>query len=319
MNDVMAIGLGTAAIGRPQYINIRSGKIVGDFDIETFSRQGKSVLTAAYQRGIRHFDTAPGYGIAEQILLEWIKEHKPSEITVSTKWGYTYVANFDPKAIVHEVKEHSLQKLEEQWAFSNQFFPYLNIYQIHSATLESGVLENDQVLNKLFEIKQQHKIKIGLSTSGANQNEIIKKALDIQKGKQGLFDSFQVTYNIFDQSVVALSDELNRQKKQLIIKEALANGRIFPNNTYEHYRKNYGSLTSLATKYNVGIDAIAIRFCIDSIHPYMVLSGAAEASHVDANLKASTFQLTTSELDELKAMAVSSSFYWEERKQLLWN
>lgn len=315
----MAIGLGTAAIGRPQYINIRSAKKQGDFEIEAFSMQGKSVLTTAYQRGIRHFDTAPGYGMAEQILLEWIKEYKPSDITVSTKWGYTYVANFDPKAIVHEVKEHSLQKLEEQWAFSNQFLPYLTIYQIHSATLDSGVLENDQVLNKLFEIKQQHKIVIGLSTSGANQNEIINKALGIQKGNLGLFDSFQVTYNIFDQNLVALSEELNRQKKQIIIKEALANGRVFPNNNFNHYRKNYEAITSLAKKYNVGVDAIAIRFCIDSFQPHKVLSGAVEASHLDANLKALTFQLTASELDELKAIAISPFVYWEERKKLLWN
>ena len=65
-----------------------------------------------------------------------------TSIEIATKWGYTYTANFDANATVHEVKEHSLSKLNEQWNFSKQLLPYLKVYQIHSATLETGVLEN---------------------------------------------------------------------------------------------------------------------------------------------------------------------------------
>lgn len=313
----MKIGLGTAAMGRPQYINIRANQEVELFNKSAFINAGKKLLTAAYNNGIRHFDTAPGYGIAEQILLEWIQENQPRDITVSTKWGYTYTANFDPNASVHEIKEHSLDKLNEQWEQSQQFLPYLNLYQIHSATLDSGVLENEGVLKRLFELKKQHAITIGFSVSGDNQNEIIEKALAVQFEREGLFDSLQVTYNIFDQSLTELLPQL--KDKKILIKEALANGRVFPNSNYPHYEKAYELLQSLASKYKVGIDAIALRFCMDTIQSGIVLSGANKTNHLQSNLEAKNIELTPSEINQLKAFAVSPKDYWAERKMLVWN
>jgi aryl-alcohol dehydrogenase-like predicted oxidoreductase len=313
------IGLGTAAIGRPLYINIKSSILTGDFDKVEFSKKGKQILTAAYNNGVRHFDTAPGYGMAEQILLEWIAEFQPKELNISTKWGYTYVADFDPTATVHEVKEHSLSKLNEQWEVSKKFLPYLNIYQIHSATLDSGVLTNEAVLARLYELKKEYKINIGLSTSGDNQNEIIERALEIKVNNEPLFDSFQVTYNVFDQNLLKLSDTLQAHGKKLIIKEALANGRVFPNEQFPNYKNNYNLLESLALKYKVGVDAIALRFCEDTLNPYSVLSGASITAQLVSNLEASNFQLSNDEIEQIKALAVSPKVYWEERKALGWN
>ncbi len=313
----MTIGLGTAAIGRPLYINIKGSVSEGEFDKAEFSRKGKSVLTAAYNNGVRHFDTAPGYGMAEQILLEWIAEFQPKDIKISTKWGYTYVANFDPTATVHEVKEHSLSKLNEQWEVSKQFLPYLNIYQIHSATLDSGVLTNEAVLARLYELKKEYKINIGLSTSGDNQNEIIEKAIAIEVNNEPLFDSFQVTYNVFDQNLLKLSNTL--KGKKVIIKEALANGRVFPNEKFPNYKSTYHLLEALAVKYKVGVDAVALRFCVDTLKPFSVLSGASVINQLVSNLDVSKFELSLKDIDELKSLAVSPKAYWEERKALDWN
>ena len=313
------IGLGTAAIGRPQYINIRENSNVKTFNKTEFSIEGKTMLTQAYQKGIRHFDTAPGYGMAEQILLEWIEEFQPKDIKISTKWGYTYVADFDSSAIVHEVKEHSLSKLNQQWETSKKFLPYLNIYQIHSATLDSGVLENEAVLDRLYELKNKYKITIGLSTSGEYQNEIVKKALSIQVNNEPLFNSFQVTYNVFNQHLLDIMKLLSKLDKKLIIKEALANGRVFPNDKFPNYNNIYLVLDALATKYKVGIDAIALRFCEETIKPYAVLSGASIGSHLISNLEVSKFELLESEIKLLKSLAVSPKAYWEERQLLEWN
>ena len=119
------IGLGTAAIGRPQYINIKD-KPEQQFDLNKFREQGKAVLEAAYQTGIRYFDTAPGYGMAEKLVLDWVLEKQDESIEIATKWGYTYVANFNMDAAEHEIKEHSLSKLNEQWAVSEKLLPYLS-------------------------------------------------------------------------------------------------------------------------------------------------------------------------------------------------
>ncbi len=315
---IFSLGLGTAAIGRPQYINIRKDT-PKDFSLTDFRGAGRKILDLAYQKGIRYFDTAPGYGLAEQLVIDWVLDKQDPSIEVATKWGYTYVANFDPKAEIHEVKEHSLNKLKEQWQQSKKLLSYLKVYQIHSATFETGVLTNQVVLNHLAELKANHNLQIGITTSGTNQVAVIQKALEIVINGIPLFDAFQVTYNIFDQSLAQISQQLLKENKRMIIKEALANGRIFPNEKYPHYIELYKTLDSLAKKYKVGIDAIALRFCMDSIMPYKVLSGAAKAFHLTENIKTEQFELTEQDVGLLKQFAITPTAYWKERKELIWN
>ena len=313
-----AIGLGTAAIGRPQYINIRQEQ-PDSSDLEQFKQKGKAVLNQAYDLGIRYYDTAPGYGMAEQLLLEWLKEKADTTIEVATKWGYTYVANFDPKASQHEVKEHSLNKLNEQWEVSKELLPNLKNYQIHSATFETGVLENEAILSRLATLKLEHGLKIGLTTSGSNQKEVLESAQKIKVNGESLFDLFQVTYNMLDQSTLEIANTLIEKGKRFVVKEALANGRIFPNPNYPNYKELYTTLEELAQKYEVGLDAIALRFCIDSIKPFKVLSGAANSLHLEQNMKADTFKLEAEDIERLKQFKVQPEAYWAERKRLGWN
>ncbi|MDY8137923.1 aldo/keto reductase [Aquimarina sp. 2201CG5-10] len=312
------IGLGTAAIGRPQYINIKQENTTS-ISLDNFEKQGWNTLEYAYQQGIRYYDTAPGYGLAEKLLMDWVINKNDPTIEVATKWGYTYTANFDPNAIQHEIKEHSLSKLNEQWETSKQLLPYLKIYQIHSATFESGVLENKEVLNKLAELKATHNLKIGITTSGNNQVDVIKKALDVEIENQALIDVFQVTYNILDQSLSEIMPRLKNDNKKVVIKEALANGRLFTNKKYPHYQELYSSLIQLSEKYNVDVDAIALRFCADMLQPFKILSGAAIEDHVKGNLKVNQFQLESEDIKLLQSFKVNVKTYWSERKKLSWN
>lgn len=312
----MKLGFGTAAIGRPHYINIRSEPVEGEFDITTFREKGVSILEAAYQGGIRYFDTAPGYGIAEDILRQWLEAHPHDDVELATKWGYRYTANFDPNADVHEVKEHSIGTLDQQWATSRSL-PRLSSLQIHSATFDSGVLGNEDVLNRLADIRAAEGLRIGLSVSGADQVEVLRAAMDIERDGRPLFDLIQASYNVFDQSLATLQDEL--RGRRLVIKEALANGRVFPNEEYPDYTPAYCELLELSDKYDVGVDAIALRFCLDALSPFRVLSGAATVEQVQSNLQAETFKLSSDEVQSLQSLAVEPETYWVERKQLPWN
>ena len=302
-----------AAIGRPLYINIKTADSLQNPDKSALQAHALHLLDTAYQLGIRHFDSAPGYGIAEEILLDWTKKRNYSDIGISTKWGYIYTANFEKNPEQHEVKEHSLPVLQQQWKYSRQLFPYLNMYQIHSATLDSGVLENKEVLKELAAIKNLFHIQIGLTTSGVQQNEVIKKALAVSVDGKPLFSVFQVTYNLFEQSIAEVIDLLHAANATIIIKESLANGRILRS------QMNDTILERLAEKYKVGKDAVAIRFCMDTLKPDFVLSGAATGKQLEQNLLASTFTLHAAEIDQLKKMRVNSEAYWNERKQLAWN
>ncbi|MGK0412999.1 MAG: aryl-alcohol dehydrogenase-like predicted oxidoreductase [Polaribacter sp.] len=314
----MNLGLGTAALGRPQYINVRQ-KNVDNSDLDTFKKHSFSVLEAAYKTGIRYFDTAPGYGLAEELVLEWLQTKNDSTIEIATKWGYTYTANFDTNAKVHEVKEHSVRKLNEQWNFSKQLLPYLKVYQIHSATLETGVLENTAVLERLAVFKKTHNLNIGLTTTGTNQVEVIKKALAVLVDGETLFDVFQVTYNFLEQSLLEISNELNRQNKSIVVKEALANGRIFRNYKYPHYNELYSVLEDLSKKYLVGVDAISLKYCEQTIPNSTVLSGASSICELQENVKLNNFSLSKEDIKSLNSFKKSPDFYWSERKKLQWN
>ena len=314
----MKLGLGTAALGRPQYINVRQ-HTPKNSDLETFKKQSFAVLENAYNLGVRYFDTAPGYGLAEELVLEWLQTKEDNTIEVATKWGYTYTANFDANATIHEVKEHSLSKLKAQWNFSKKLLPYLKVYQIHSATLETGVLKNTDVLTYLAFLKREHKLKIGLTTTGTNQLEVIKKALDVSVNGIQVFDLFQVTYNFLDQSLLEISAELIRQNKQIVIKEALANGRFFRNKSYPHYNKMYATLEGLSKKHNVGVDAISLKYCEQTIPNSMVLSGASNSEQLIENLRLHTFTLSNDDIAVLNGLKITPDFYWTERKKLAWN
>jgi len=314
----MAIGLGTAALGRPQYINVRQENM-RHFDLEAFKLKGIAVLEKAYQLGVRYFDTAPGYGLAEDLVLEWLQTKNDNTIKIGTKWGYTYVADFDKNAKIHEVKEHSLAKLNEQWNVSKAFLPYLSTYQIHSATLETGVLENEVILNQLAFLKEEYNMKIGITTTGVNQVEVIKKTLDVSVQEKPLFDAFQVTYNILDQSLKNISNRLNNEGKSIIIKEALANGRLFRNKNYSHYNELYNFMETLAKKYNVGVDAVALNFCSVTMSKGIILSGASNELHLEDNIKTNLFKLTEEEINKLYAFNIDEAIYWNERKALAWN
>ena len=312
------IALGTAAMGRPQYINIkRVANTV--FDKELFTKNALDLLEMAYKKGIRYFDTSPGYGMAEDVLIDWVQTKKDNSIELATKWGYSYMANFDPKATIHEIKDHKLSKLKQQWEVSKKLLPFLTTYQIHSATFDTGVLEDEQVLHKLDYLRQEYKLNIGISTTGSNQVEVLKRALDIEVDGKQIFNTFQVTYNILDQSLAEVSDVLQDQGKRVIIKEALANGRLFKNASYSNYTALYTALEHMAHKYTVGIDAIVLDFCAKTIHPFTVLSGASDTVQLQENLKANSIDLEESDIALLKSFKVAPAHYWSERKKLAWN
>src|SRR5919204_195652 len=93
---VSRIGLGLAALGRPGYINLGHAQDLGHTDVAAMERRAHEVLDAAFAGGIRYFDAARSYGKAEDFLGSWLERTglSPDEVTVGSKWGYTYTAGW---------------------------------------------------------------------------------------------------------------------------------------------------------------------------------------------------------------------------------
>jgi aryl-alcohol dehydrogenase-like predicted oxidoreductase len=295
---VTPIGFGLAAVGRPGYITLGRDHDLGtDRSVEALERRSHEVLSAAYDAGIRYFDAARSYGFAERFLASWLRERAlpPDAVTVGSKWGYTYVGDWQVEARVHEVKDHSLAALRRQIEESRALLgEYLDLYQIHSATLESGVLDDHAVLAELNTLRASGLV-IGLSVSGPRQAEVIRRALAVSVDGANPFHEVQATWNILEPSAGPALAEAHDAGWGVIIKEALANGR-------------------LASRDRVAIAAALANPWVD-----VVLSGAVTEEQVRSNAAALGVHLSADELAELLKIAEPPDQYWQERSQLSWS
>jgi aryl-alcohol dehydrogenase-like predicted oxidoreductase len=280
-----------------------------------------SVLDEAWRLGIRYFDAARSYGRAEQFLSSWLRSRNigTAEVAVASKWGYTYTADWQIEAEHHEVKEHSLEVLRRQWGESrSNLGPYLKLYQIHSATLESGVLTNREVLGELAKIKASGCL-IGLSLSGPQQASTLDKALSVEVDGSRLFDSVQATWNILETSAGPALQAAHATGMGVVVKEALANGRLTDRNKASDFTSKGNHLTGIARKLNTTIDALALGFVMSQSWVDVVLSGAATIDQVRSNSKTLELLLSAELRTELYGLSEEADQYWRIRSNLDWN
>ena len=318
--QVTPMGLGLAALGRPGYINLGHGDdLAHDYDSGFMETRAHAVLDAAWEAGVRYFDVARSYGKAEVFLSTWLQSRGHAEVVVGSKWGYTYTANWKIEADAHEVKEHSLAVLNRQVKESASLLGSdLKLYQIHSATLESGVLENQDVLSRLAELKERDWC-IGLSVSGPRQAEVIRRALDIEASGKRLFDICQATWNALETSAGPALQEAHDLGMGIIVKEGLANGRLTDRNTTAVFSEKRQVLEAIANRHATSIDAVALAAVLAQPWVGTVLSGAAQAHHLRANLAAIDVRLDQDDLRCLRDLAEPPEAYWETRASLAWN
>lgn len=319
---VSPIGLGLAALGRPGYINLgHADDLGGDYDVAAMEAHTHAVLDAAWAGGVRYFDAARSYGRAEQFLSTWLRRRElaPGEVVVGSKWGYTYTAGWQVEADKHEIKEHSLPVLRRQIEESRGYLgDHLALYQVHSATLDSGILDNDDALAELARLKAEG-LQIGLSLSGVEQAETLRRALQVRVDGRPLFSAVQATWNLLEPSVGPLLQAAHDAGWGVIVKEALANGRLTPRNDDPAFAPKRRLLERLAAEYGVGIDALAIAAALAQPWRGLVLSGAAAVSHLQSNLAGAAIKLDSAALAELVPLAEPPEVYWRTRSDLPWN
>ena len=223
------MGLGLAALGRPAYITLgRQRDLGGDRAAARMEARCHAVLDAAYAAGVRYVDTARSYGRAEEFLASWLARRaiEPGDVTVGSKWGYRYVGHWRIDAAVHEVKDHSAAMLRQQWLETAALLgSHIELYQVHSATLESGVLDDVEVLAELVELTTRG-VVVGVSVSGPGQADVIRRALAAEVGGVNPFSTVQATWNLLEPSAGDALAEAHARGWGVLVKEAVANGRL---------------------------------------------------------------------------------------------
>jgi aryl-alcohol dehydrogenase-like predicted oxidoreductase len=275
-----------------------------------------AVLDAAWTAGVRYLDAARSYGRAEEFLAAWLGARgiAPEELTVGTKWGYTYVAGWQTDAAVHEVKDHSLATLRRQIAESTALLGrHLDLLQVHSATLDSGVLDATEVLDALVDLRRDGVVSaIGLTLSGTGQAATLRRAMVLERRGDPVFDAVQATFNVLEPSAGPALSEAHARGMGVLVKEALANGRLVRGAAAERLR-------AAAERIGVGTDAVALRFVLDQPWADVTLLGPATVSQLAANLRSLDIQLDASAHRAIVGLAERPEAYWQQRSALPWH
>jgi aryl-alcohol dehydrogenase-like predicted oxidoreductase len=319
---VSPVGIGLAALGRPGYITLgHADALARNYDPAAMRQRVHRILDRAYALGVRYFDAARSYGRAEEFLGRWLEERPlaAADVVVGSKWGYTYTADWQVTAAVHEVKDHSLAVLQRQWKESQAHLGgHLDLYQIHSVTRESGVLGNREVHRELARLKRRG-TAIGLSVSGARQGAVIDQALEITVDGVPLFDAVQATWNLLEVSAGGALARAAAAGLAVIIKEALANGRLTEANRTPTFRRQQDLLRGQAARLETTVDAMALAAVLAQPWVNVVLSGAARTDQLEANLRAIEIVWDAEAADALAGLVETPPSYWQTRRQLPWN
>jgi aryl-alcohol dehydrogenase-like predicted oxidoreductase len=314
---VSPIGLGLAALGRPAYITLgRDADLGADRDRATMEHRCHLVLDAAYAAGVRYVDAARSYGLAEEFLASWLATRgvAPGAVTVGSKWGYRYVGDWDVHAAVQETKDHSLAMFRQQRPQSQALLgAHLDLYQVHSATLESGVLDDHELLRALA-VLHDSGVAVGLTVSGPNQADVVRRALEVDVEGTNPFSTVQATWNVLEPSVGASLVEARAQGWGVLVKEALANGRL----TDRGGDRLTGALEAVAARREATVDQVAMAAALHQPWADVVLSGAVTVPQLQSNLAALELSLTDADFELLASLAEDPPSYWERRGALPW-
>lgn len=339
-NNLPRFGLGLAALGRPGYINLNRDAVFGASgtegrQLEGMQKRADEVMDALVAECSKRkadagvsdsltpwFDCARSYGLSERFVGEFLRKRnvKPGDVYVSSKWGYTYVADWNvalEAGAPHEVKDHSVENfLKQLKETQEELGEYVNLYQVHSATFESGILTDERAHEALAKCREERGWSIGLSVSGTVQDEIIRTAMKIKTADGGrLFDSVQCTFNVLEQKPGPALLEAHEAGMDIIIKEGMANGRALKSDVIQSAAKRMGC----------NPDSLALAAILAQPFQPRALSGAVTPEQLTSNLEALDLskKLAAEEkttLDEImEGCKMESEQYWADRGALAWN
>ncbi len=211
------------------------------------------MLDFATQNGINTIDTAFAYGIAEDVVGEFLKRKTISrdKLFISSKFKPNVLDDAAPEHYVKIIKAHlnaQLKRLNTD---------YLDSYMFHS----SRYAFNDLMLRAMYEVKKEGKVRhCGVSVYYPDE---ARKCIESE-----YVDFIQLPFSIFDQRM--LKDgifDLAKEKKDTIIhsRSAFIQGLILMNEAEVPSFLNAAKpivrkIDELCKKYNVNRISLAMNF-----------------------------------------------------------
>jgi aryl-alcohol dehydrogenase-like predicted oxidoreductase len=164
-------------------------------------------------------------------------------------------------------------------------------------------------------------IRAGLSVSGAGQSVAIRRALEVRRDGERVFDSVQATWNLLERGAESALEDAHDAGMRVVVKEALANGRLTQANRDQDdvLYPAVARIRDLAKSLGTTVETIALAAALARPWANIVLSGAATVDQIRSTVGALAF-VYDAELDKrLRSAAVASDEYWRARSSFRWN
>jgi len=184
---------------------------------------------------------------------------------------------------------------------------------VHSVTPDSPAL-TDPVLHRRLAELAAGGVRVGLTTSGPAQSEAIRAALEVTADGEPVFSSVQATWNPLEPSAGPALAEAHAAGRSVIVKEAVANGRLVVGGS-----RIDRVLGPVAEATGASYDAVALAAALRQPWAGVVLSGAATTDQLTSNLAAASLTLEEPQLAALAELAEPPTAYWSHRSRLPWN
>ena len=268
----------------------------------------RDTADAAWDAGIRYFDTAPFYGFtrSERRLGAILDERQRSDFAISTKVGRLMVPDADVGAEAegyvnpcpfHQVYDYSYDAILRSFDASQQRlgmvrFDILYVHDIGRVTHGERHEHHWNQLTKgggfkaLSELRQDG--RIGGFGLGVNEWEAVSEALDECDLDVSMLAG---RYTLLEQESLGLLRKCLDRGARIVVAGAFNSGVLAGNNTF-----NYGDapaeiiaqvekLRAVAAEFGVAIQAAALQFAM--AHPAVVscVSGARNARQIRSNVE----------------------------------
>jgi aryl-alcohol dehydrogenase-like predicted oxidoreductase len=129
----------------------------------------------------------------------------------------------------------------------------------------------------------------------------------------------QATWNPLGPSAGPALEAAHDAGLGVIVKEALANGRLTARNRDAAFAPQRRLLEEQAARLNTTVDALALAAALAQPWADVVLSGAATVEHLRSNLGALTAAWDAEAAERLGGLAEAPEAYWGTRGGLAWN
>ena len=147
----------------------------------------------------------------------------------------------------------------------------------------------------------------------------MRRALGATVAGERLFDCVQATWNLLEPSAGPALEEAKAAGLGVIVKEALANGRLTARNADPAFAARRRRLGEEAARFAVSIDALALAGVLARPWVDIVLSGVAAVDQLRSNLAALAVPWDHWASEMTESLAESPEDYWHTRARLPWN